>query len=183
VSRRRLAAVGAVAIGIVLAVFWLVPMFGGPLMVSVRTQLVPVDDGGPGASVRLPDGSVANASGVRVDVVVTNRYPLPVVLWFEGPAFEATATPVDVFGGRSWVVTADDPMLEQTDDSPDLGSATRVATIDSGEQVIEITPGVATFDLNASGGRLLAGTYSVSARAFGVTAPPVDLVVLAPPAA
>jgi len=182
VSRGRIGILALLAVGAVLAVTWFVPTFAGPVFVTVRAVLVPLDDGGAVASVRLPDGSVANASGVRVDLVVTNRYPLPVIASFQGPAFVAVATPTDAdTRGLPWTVTADDPTLEQTDDSPDLGAGDRVALVDPGEHATEMTPGAPTFDLAASGGRLLPGTYSVDVSAYGVTAAPVQLVVLPGP--
>lgn len=189
-SRMRLVPriVGLLVAGVVI-VGWATPNIAGDAFVSVRAVVVPL----PGASAAaaggsglgLADGAAAPSDRVRIDIEITNRYPLPVVVTFQGPAFDARLWPPSSTGLASapsvaWHASADDPELEQDVDSPAGGDANRVVRVQPGTRVVSMTS-AATVDLSDLPAGATPGTYSLAVSAYGIAAPEQAVTVVATP--
>ena len=175
-----LALVGAVVVSLA----WAVPNIAGAAFVSVRAVVVPIDGAAassPGPRIRLADGSV-RAGGVRIDLELTNRYPMPVVVAFRGPAFDAwlQAPGGGAAGAAAWQSAVDDPRLEQDVDSPGGSSSTRVVVIQPGSHVVSMTPDGATLDPSASPALTAPATYRLGVSAYGIAAPEQAITILPP---
>ena len=181
--RRRLVAVIAVATAaVVLSVVWAVPTFAGAAFVSVRTIVVPLPGTGSGPGILLADGSTADTGRVRIDLEVTNRYPLPVVVDFLGSAFEARLRPAGQPATSTiWRATADDRQLEQEEDSPDAVTSTRVVLLEPGTRIVSMTASGATLDLSTASGVVAPASYSLAASAYGIVAPDQPLTTTSSP--
>jgi hypothetical protein len=181
--RRRLVAVIALATaGVVLSIVWAVPTFAGAAFVSVRAIVVPLPGTGSGPSILLADGSIADTGRVRIDLEVTNRYPLPVVVGFLGSAFEARLRPAGQPAASTvWRATADDRQLEQEEDSPDAVTSTRVVLLEPGTRIVSMTASGATLDLSTAPGVIAPASYSLAASAYGIAAPDQPLTTTSSP--
>jgi len=171
----RSAIVGA-AIAIILGA-WAIPTFAGRAFIEVNARIVPFGSGPvQGRSVVLPDGSTADGAYLRVDIEVTNHYPLPVLVDFHGSAFQAGLIDRAAPGGRPvWQVSADDPLLEQTDDSPDGGTSARVIRLAPGTTVVT-QDGIA-LDLSATTA-VGPGIYALQVSAYGIVGAPQLVSIL-----
>jgi hypothetical protein len=168
--RFALASLAVVALTVGL-VGWAVPTFAGRLFVEIAPHVVPL--GGGSASnkaVILADGTSASASRLGIGLDVTNHYPWPVLIGFHGASFQASLYRRDEgASGPVWLATAEDPEIEQSDESPDGASSARV---------ISIPPGTTTF-LSAVDGMTLdpssigvdPGIYHFRVAAFGIEGP------------
>ncbi len=169
--RTALVALAAVAFVIVIA-GWAVPTFAGRMFVEVAARVVPL--GGGAASnkaVVLADGTNAAVSRLGIGLDVTNHYPMPVLIEFYGASYGASLRARG--GGASgpvWQATGDDPVLEQSDESPDGGTSARV---------VRIPPGTTSF-LSAEEGMILdpgsivavePGFFILRVVAFGIQGP------------
>lgn len=176
--RRRVLIALALAVAVVGTLVWAVPSFGARLFVEVAARVTPV----PGStatdrSVVLADGSVASSSRLRIEVAVTNHYPIPVVVEFGGSAIHVQLVARDRPGDPPvWRSAGDDPSLETGDDSPDGGSS----------RVVVVQPGTTTFPSAAaemildatSAATIPAGIYALHVSAFGVDASPALLSIV-----
>ena len=185
--RRGLAAGIAILAAVVIVGVWAVPTFVGGAFVSVRAIVVAVPDAAPsGVTVSLADGSTHDAGRLRIEIEITNSYPLTVTLGFRGPAYTAALRPVGAAGSdTAWAASADDRALEQVDDSPDVGGAgsTRVVAVDPGSRVVTFTPTDPTGALANGLVGAAAGSYTLSVSAYGVSAPTQLLGIDRPPSA
>lgn len=183
--RRRVIALLAVAAGaLVLLVVWAVPTFVGGAFVSVRAIVVPVTGTGSGSSIKLVDGSTVTSGRVRIDLQITNLYPLPVVVSFQGPAFEAELRPagqVTATTATAWRFTAEDQQLEQDQDSPDGVSSARVALVEPGTRTVSMTSPEATLDLSLAPGVVTPESYWLATSAYGIAAPAQPLETVSTP--
>jgi hypothetical protein len=179
--RRLIALVAFAAAGVVLSVVWAVPTFAGAAFVSVRTIVVPLPGTGSGPRLLLANGAIVDTGRVRIDLEVTNRYPLPVVVGFLGSAFEAQLRPAgEPTAATVWRATADDQQLEQDEDSPDGSTTTRVVLLEPGTRTISMSTSGATLDLSAAPGVTAPGAYSLAASAYGIGAPDQPLTTTSP---
>ncbi|HEY8437087.1 MAG TPA: hypothetical protein VIK65_00615 [Candidatus Limnocylindrales bacterium] len=177
-GRRRILVTVALGIAIVGTLVWAVPSFGARLFVDVAARVTPVAGGGvTNRSVVLADGSVASSSRLRIEVAVTNHYPIPVVVEFGGSAIHAELVARDRPGEPPvWRSTGDDPSLESGDDSPDAGTS----------RVVVVQPGTTTLPSAAAGmildassaAAIPAGIYALRVSAFGVDASPALLSIV-----
>jgi hypothetical protein len=163
-------------VAVVLGV-WAIPTFAGRQFVEVTGRIVAVaGESVASRGIVLPDGSVAASGIVLVDIEITNHYPLPVTIDFQGPAFGAAMLPrVSADGEPVWQATADDPLLEQADESPDGGASPRVIRLLPGSTVV--TPEDLTLDLGAEDA-VPAGIYSMQISAYGVVGSPQLLSIV-----
>jgi hypothetical protein len=156
---------------------WAIPTFAGRSFVEVTSRIAAV----PGESVAsrgivLPDGSVAASGIVHVDIEITNRYPLPVTIDFQGPAFRAALLARGSTGAEPvWQASAGDRLLEQTDESPDGGASPRVIRLLPGTTLV--TPEDLTLDLGAEDA-VPPGIYSMQISAYGVAGSPQLLSIV-----
>jgi hypothetical protein len=167
-----------VVIGLgVVVIAWAAPTFAGRSFVEVSGRVVPLAaQSASGRSIVLPDGSTATSGQARIEIAITNRYPLPVTLDFDGSAFAAGLMIRDATAGTPvWEASADDPQLEQADESPDGGTSRRVVRIAPGTTLV--TPdGLA---LDVAGTHVVApGTYALHISAYGVGGSPLLLTVV-----
>jgi len=171
---RRVVVVIAVA---VILGGWAVPTFAGRYVVNVTGRIVAVPDRlASGRAIVLPDGSLASSGRARVDIEITNHYPLPVMLDFHGSAFQAGLMSRDETGGQPvWQTSADDPLLEQADDSPDGGGSSRVIRIQPGTTTV--TADGLALDL-AKGSTAAPGIYSLQISAYGIAGAPLLLSIV-----
>jgi len=171
----RAAIVGA-AIAIVLGA-WAIPTFAGRVFIDVNARIVPIGSGPvQGRSVVLPDGSTTDGAYLRVDIEVTNHYPLPVLIDFHGSAFRAGLIDRAAPGGRPvWQVSADDPLLEQVDESPDGGTSARVIRLAPGTTAVT-QDGIA-LDLSRTTS-IGPGIYALQVSAYGIVGAPQLLSIL-----
>jgi hypothetical protein len=156
---------------IVVLVGWAVPTFAGRVFVEIAPRIVPLGGGNaPNRAVILANGTSVSASRLGIGLDVTNRYPWPVLIGFQGASFQASLyRRDDGASGPVWLATADDPEIEQSDESPDGASSARV---------ISIPPGTTTF-LSAVDGMTLdpssivvePGIYHLRVTAFGIEGP------------
>jgi hypothetical protein len=156
---------------------WAIPTFAGRQFVDVTGRIVAVAGESVASRVIvLPDGSVAASGIVRVDIEITNHYPLPVTLDFQGPAFRAALLARGSTGGEAvWQASAGDRLLEQADDSPDGAASPRVIRLLPGPTVL--TPEDLTLDLGAEDA-VPAGIYSMQVSAYGVAGSPQLLSIV-----
>ena len=186
-SRRRLVPriVGLLIAGVV-TFGWATPNIAGGTFVSVRSVVVPLPDASAAAAGRsglgLADGAAAPSGRVRIDIEITNRYPLPVVVTFQGPAFDArlrapSSTGLASAPSVAWHASADDPELEQDVDSPAGGDANRVVLVQPGTRVVSMTSAV-TVDLSDLPAAT-PGTYSLAVSAYGIAAPDQAVTLIA----
>lgn len=167
---------------VALLVVWAVPTFVGGAFVSVRVIVVPMTGAGSGPGIKLADGSTVISGRVRIDLEITNLYPLPVVVSFQGPAFEAQLRPAGQAAAATvWRTTAEDQQLEQDQDSPDGVSTARVALVDPGTRVVSMTSPDATLDLSIAPGLVAPETYWLATSAFGIMAPAQPLTTVSAP--
>lgn len=190
-ARRLVGVVVGLLIAGVMTFGWATPNIAGGAFVSVRSVVVPLAEASAAAAGRsglgLADGAAAPSGRVRIDIEITNRYPLPVVVTFQGPAFDARLTAPSSAGPASgpsiaWHASADDPELEQDVDSPAGGDASRVVRVQPGTRVVSMTS-TATMDLSELPAGATPGTYSLAVTAYGIAAPEqaVTLVATAGP--
>jgi hypothetical protein len=177
--RRRL--VGTfliVALAVVIA-GWAIPTFAGRAFVEVTARIVPVATnsvGGP--SIVLPDGSSVDSGRLQIDIEITNRYPLPVLIDFHGSAFRATLTNPDTPGAAPiWHMSVEDPTLEQADESPS-GDLSRVVLISPGTSRLSTGASGMTLDLAAIA-PAAPGRYSLRVTAYGIAGSPQPLAIVA----
>lgn len=181
-GRRLIAVIAVATAGVVLSVVWAVPTFAGAAFVSVRTIVVPLPGTGSGPRLMLANGSTVDSGRVRIDLEVTNRYPLPVLVGFLGSAFEARLRPAGQPAASTvWRATADDRKLEQEEDSPDAVTTTRVVLLEPGTRVVSMTSAGATLDLSTAPGVASPASYSLGASAYGIGAPDQSLTITSPP--
>ncbi len=161
--------------GILVVALWGLPTFAGPAFVTVEPTIVAVP--GPSRSSRaviLPDGTEIHAGRLEIALEITNRYPLPVLIQFHGPAFRARLVDRAMIDGVPvWKATAEDPELERGDDSPDGGSGSA--------RVIRIAPGITRLaaadvgmglDLTPTLGAH-SGIFTVQVVAYGIAGAPL----------
>lgn len=177
--RRRLVGAFLVfALAVVIA-GWAIPTFAGRAFVEVTARIVPVATnsvGGP--SIVLPDGSSVDSGRLQIDIEITNRYPLPVLIDFHGSAFRATLTNPDTRGAAPiWHVSVEDPTLEQADESPS-GDLTRVVLISPGTSTLSTGASGMTLDLAAIA-PAAPGRYSLRVTAYGIAGSPQPLAIVA----
>jgi hypothetical protein len=156
---------------------WAIPTFAGRSFVEVTGRIVPVA-GVPvvGREIVLPDGSAAVSGQVRLDIEITNRYPLPVMVDFRGSAFRARLIDRGATGVEPvWQASAEDPLLEQADESPDGSDSARVIRLPPGTTRLT-TDGLA-LDLAATGA-IAAGIYSLEISAYGVAGSPQSISIV-----
>jgi hypothetical protein len=181
-SRARRRAIIALGIGglLVVALAWAIPSLGGRLLVDVAVRVSPIarDVATGGRSIVLPDGSPSAATRLRIQVALTNRYPLPVVVEFHGSAIHANLRSRDrPAEPPAWRDAADDPSLESGDDSPDAGTS-RVTVVQPGTTILPAAP-AADLILDAGVGTNIApGIYVLRVSAFGIEATPVLLSIV-----
>jgi len=172
VTRRRRVAVALVAVGVgaLLVVGWAVPNAAGRLFVSVATRLEVVGGKEGEKELVLPDGTKAPPGELRIVAVITNHYPLPVVIEFRGSAIEASLVDRDVSKpARLWRGSASDPALERGDDSPDPGPG-RVVMLQPGTTIFPATPdNILAVDAGTVS-ELEPGIYGLRVSAYGVSA-------------
>jgi ferric-dicitrate binding protein FerR (iron transport regulator) len=180
--RRAIALLAVVAAAVVLLVAWAVPTFIGGAFVSVRAIVVPVTGTGSGSGIKLADGSTVTSGRVRIDLQITNLYPLPVVVSFQGPAFEAQLrTAGQAAAATAWRTTAEDQQLEQDQDSPDGVSSARVALVEPGTRTVSMTSPGATLDLSLAPGVVTPESYWLATSAYGIAAPAQPLATVSAP--
>jgi hypothetical protein len=168
----------------VLLVVWALPTFVGGAFVSVRVVVVPVTGTGSSSGIKLIDGSTVTSGRVRIDLQITNLYPLPVVVSFQGPAFEAQLRPAGqatATAAAAWRTTAEDQQLEQDQDSPDGVSSARVALVEPGTRTVSMTSPEATLDLSRAPGVVTPETYWLATSAYGIAAPVEPLATVPTP--
>jgi hypothetical protein len=177
-GRRRVLIALAVAIAVVATLVWAVPSFGARLFVDVATRVSPAADGvASGRSVVLADGSVASSARLRIEVTITNHYPIPVVVEFRGSAIHAQLVARDRPGERPvWRSAGDDPSLESGDDSPDAGTS-RVVVVQPGTTMLPSAAAEMVLDASTAA-TIPAGIYSLQVSAFGVNATPALLSIV-----
>lgn len=179
VRRRLVGVILIVALAVVIAV-WAIPTFAGRAFVEVTARIVPVATnsvGGP--SIVLPDGSSVDSGRLQIDIEITNRYPLPVLIDFHGSAFRAMLTNPDTRGAAPiWHVSVEDPTLEQADESPS-GDLTRVALISPGTSNLSTGASGMTLDLAAIPA-IAPGRYSLRVTAYGIAGAPQPLAIVSP---
>jgi len=178
-ARRAIGAVVVVGLLAVLAAVWAIPTFAGTAFVSLRTVVVALPDASNRSlAVTLPDGTPAASGRLRIDVEVTNRYPLPVLVTFRGPAFHAALRSTATSGAApTWQTTAGDPELEQVDDSPAGGGGDSAVTVDPGTRRVSLTGDEPSIDLSAAA--IPPGTYTLSVSAYGISAPAAPVAIVA----
>lgn len=178
-SRRRLVtALGAIALTITI-VGWVIPTFAGRAFVEVTAHVAPIA-GGPagGRDVVLPDGAISDAARFRIQITITNRYPLPVLLDFRGPALRASLIGRETPPGQpAWTAQAEDPLLEQADESPDDGGSARVIVIPTGTTSVPATDDGASLTF-APTAEIAPGIYTLHVSAHGVAARPLLLSIV-----
>ena len=177
--RRALLGLG-LAVAVVATGVWAIPSFAGRLFVDVSARVGPTSAGAASArSVVLPDGSVSPSPQLRIEVVIRNHYPLPVVLGFDGSAIHARLVARDRPGDAPvWVTAGDDPSLESGDDSPDTGSA-RVVVIQPGTTTLPTSAAEIALDVSAGAtGPIPAGIYALQVSAFGLSAAPALISIV-----
>jgi hypothetical protein len=174
--RRRVLVALAVVVAVVGAAVWAIPSFGGRLFVDVAARVGPAGADAGGRSVVLPDGSVSPSPRLRVEVAITNRYPMPVVLEFRGSAIHAKLVARDrPDEAAPWQSSGDDPSLETGDDSPDTSSA-RVVVVQPGTTTLPSSAAPITFD--AASTDIAAGIYALHVSAFGLDAAPALISII-----
>jgi hypothetical protein len=156
---------------------WAIPTFAGRYFVNVTGRIVAVPDAlASGRAIVLPDGSLASSGRARVEIEITNHYPLPVLLDFQGSAFRAGLVGRDETGGQPvWQTSADDPLLEQADDSPDGIASPRVIRIQPGATIV--TADGLALDL-AEGSAAAPGIYSLQISAYGIAGAPLHVSII-----
>ena len=178
VRRRLVGAILVVALAVVLA-GWAVPTFAGRAFIEVTARIVPVASNSvSGPTIVLPDGSSVASGRLQIDIEITNRYPLPVLIDFHGSAFRATLTKPDTRGAaRIWHVSVEDPTLEQADESPS-GDLTRVVLISPGTSHLSTGASGMALDLAAIA-PIAPGRYSLRVSAYGIAGSPQPLAIVA----
>jgi hypothetical protein len=176
--RRVIGGILIVALAIVIA-GWAIPTFAGRAFVEVTARIVPVATNSiNGPSIVLPDGSSVDSGRLQIDIEITNRYPLPVLIDFHGSAFRATLTNPDTRGAAPiWHASAEDPTIEQTDESPS-GDLTRVVLISPGTSRLSTGAEGMTIDLAAIA-PVAPGRYSLRVTAYGIAGSPQPLAIVA----
>jgi hypothetical protein len=176
--RRVIGGILIVALAIVIA-GWAIPTFAGRAFVEVTARIVPVATNSiNGPSIVLPDGSSVDSGRLQIDIEITNRYPLPVLIDFHGSAFRATLTNPDTRGAAPiWHASAEDPTIEQTDESPS-GDLTRVVLISPGTSRLSTGTEGMTIDLAAIA-PVAPGRYSLRVTAYGIAGSPQPLAIVA----
>jgi hypothetical protein len=155
---------------------WAIPTFAGRSFVEVTGRIVPIAGAAAGQEIVLPDGSMAPSARVRLDIEITNRYPLPVTVDFRGSAFGARLVDRTATGGEpAWQASAEDPLLEQADESPDGGDSARVIRLAPGTTLLT-TDGL-MLDLAASAG-VAPGIYSLEVTAYGIAGSPQPISIV-----
>jgi hypothetical protein len=159
---------------------WAIPTFAGRSFVEVTVRIVPIAGAPPaGREIVLPDGSTAPSGRLRVDIEITNRYPLPVTVDFRGSAFGASLVDRTAAGGEpAWRASSEDPLLEQGDESPDGGmggDSARVIRLAPGTTLVT-TDGL-TLDLATSAG-VASGIYSLEVTAYGIAGSPQPISIV-----
>ena len=83
-ARRRALVALAIGAAIVIALAWAVPSAAGRFFVDVAARVGPATGNSTTTdrSIVLPDGSASTTTELRIEVEVTNHYPLPVVVEF-----------------------------------------------------------------------------------------------------
>ncbi len=161
----------AVVVAIVVAV--LLPNVAGSSFVEVRVVARPAETSATGAAtVVVVDGGPATRAGrLELEAHVSNRYPLPVVLGFRGPAFRAAvyARRQDGTLERVWEASTDDPVVEEGSDSPAGDTGSRAATIDPGSTSRAVATGATAFKWQSRNGAMLPpGYYFLRVWAYGI---------------
>jgi hypothetical protein len=172
VTRRRRAALALVAVlvGAVVVVGWALPNAAGRLFVSVATRIDVVGGTTGEKELVLPDGTKAPPGEIRIVAVITNHYPLPVVVEFRGSAIEASLVDRDVSKPTPlWRGSASDPAIESGDDSPDPGPG-RVVVLQPGTTLFPTTPDVSVAVDAGTVAELEPGIYGLRVSAYGVQA-------------
>jgi hypothetical protein len=179
-ARRRIVGAFLIATLVVVAGGWAIPTFAGRAFVDVRARIVPIAaDPVPGLAIVLPDGSAAASGRLRIDIAITNRYPLPVLIDFRGSAFHATLTRPDSSSRTPvWKTSADDPALEQADESPSGAGSARVVLLAPGTTLLSLSSSDMTLDL-ATMAAVDPGTYSLRVSAYGIGSSPQPLGIVA----
>jgi hypothetical protein len=173
VVRSTVVAIGAA----VILGAWAIPTFAGRSFVEVRGRIVAIgDQPAVGREVVLADGSVAGSGQMRVDIEITNHYPLPVTIDFQGSAFQAGLVDRNATGSEAvWQASAEDPVLEQADESPDAGAGPRVIRLAPGTTVL--TADGLALDLAATS-EVGPGIYSLRISAYGIAGSPQLLSIV-----
>jgi hypothetical protein len=176
--RRVIGAILIVALAVVIA-GWAIPTFAGRAFVEVRARIVPVATNSvSGLSIVLPDGSSVDSGRLQIDIEITNRYPLPVLIEFHGSAFRGTLTNSDSVGAAPiWKVSVADPTLEQADESPS-GDLSRVVLISPGTSVLSTGTSGMALDLTTLAA-VAPGRYSLRITAYGIAGAPQPLAIVA----
>jgi hypothetical protein len=173
-ARRRALVALAIGAAIVIALAWAVPSAAGRFFVDVAARVAPAA-GSPTTtdrSIVLPDGSASTATELRIEVQVTNHYPLPVVVEFRGSAIHASLVARDRPGAQPvWHNSTDDPTLESGDDSPD-NATSRVAVLQPGVTVLPSDAARLILDVGSTAA-VPAGIYALQVSAFGIAGSPV----------
>jgi hypothetical protein len=169
-------AVVALGVAVILGA-WAIPTFAGRSLVEVTSRIAVLGDQPvPGRTIVLPDGSAAPSGRLRVEILITNHYPLPVMVDFGGSAFWAGL--VDRSGGPgapAWQASAEDSLLEQADESPDGTGSSRVIRLDPGTTIVSAAE--LTLDVAATPAVAL-GIYALQISAYGIAGTPQLLSIV-----
>lgn len=160
----------AVAVAVVAVV--LLPNVAGSAFVEVRAVARPAETSSSrAATVVVGDGPATRAGRLELEAQVSNRYPLPVVVGFRGPAFRAViySRPPDGVLERVWEASLDDAVLEEGSESPAGDSGSRAAAIDPGSTTRPVATGQTAFRWRTHSGAALApGFYFLRVWAYGI---------------
>ncbi len=179
-TRRRRATLALIAlvIGVVVVVGWAVPNTVGRAFVHVTTRIEVVGGTEGEKELVLPDGTKAPPGELRIVAVITNSYPLPVVVEFRGSAIEASLVDRDVTNGTPlWRGSASDPAIESGDDSPDPGPG-HVVVLQPGTTLFPVGPQVSLVVPVGTVAELEPGIYGLRVSAYGVSAGSAPISVI-----
>ncbi|MDQ3871420.1 MAG: hypothetical protein M3301_07390 [Chloroflexota bacterium] len=150
----------------------LLPNVAGSAFVQVRAVARPEGSSSArAATVIVGDGPATRAARLELDAHVTNRYPLPVVVGFRGPALRATIYLRKEDGSLEgvWQTTLEEAALEEGSDSPADGGASRAAPLDPGSTTKAVATGDTAFRWESrTGARLGTGLYFLRVWAYGI---------------
>jgi hypothetical protein len=156
---------------------WAIPTFAGRSLVEVTSRIAVVGTQPvPGRAIVLPDGSSAWSGRLRVEIMVTNHYPLPVMVDFRGSAFRVDLVDrAGESGAPAWQASAEDSLLEQADDSPDGTGSPRVIRLAPGTTIVSAAE--LTLDLAATPA-VAPGIYALQISAYGIAGTPQLLSIV-----